>query len=191
MPAEPQGPLHQDACATAVDVPKWLTRLLQVDGNIGKLEEWLGILLVALMALIVNLQVLARYAFDKPFIWPEEVSRMVLIWMTFLGAAALIRRGGDIAVDTFIDMLPPHWRRAMLMVRDLVMVAVYGLVAWQGWKLAGNVAGMPLVATEWPTALLAWPVVIGGVLVVLHVVARRACAWAGLPARSHAAQASS
>jgi len=68
---------------------------------------------VALMALIVNLQVLARYAFDKPFIWPEEVSRMVLIWMTFLGAAALIRRGGDIAVDTFIDMLPPHWRRAI------------------------------------------------------------------------------
>jgi TRAP-type C4-dicarboxylate transport system permease small subunit len=69
----------------------------------------------------------------------------------------------------------------MLTIRDLVMVAVYSLVAWQGWSLAGNVAGMPLVATEWPTALLAWPVVLGGVLIVLHVMVRRVSVWSGLP----------
>jgi len=191
MPVEPLSSPRGDPGTAATTVPSWLTRLLQLDGSIGKMEEWSGIVLVAIMAVIVNLQVVARYAFDKPFIWPEEVSRLLLIWMTFIGAAALIRRGGDIAVDTFIDLLSPPRRRAMLLVRDLVMVAVYALIAWQGWRLAGNVAGMPLVATEWPTALLAWPVVIGGMLVVLHVVVRRACDWAGLPTRAHAAQASS
>lgn len=175
---------------SALAVPVWLAQLLRVDGAIGKLEEWIGIVLVLAMAIVVNLQVVARYVFDKPFIWPEEVSRLILVWMAFVGAAALIRRGGDIAVDTFIDLLPPPRRRAMLLVRDVVMVAVYGLVAWQGWRLAGNVAGMPLVATEWPTSLLAWPVVAGGVLVVLHMLVRRACALAGLPALAQTAHAS-
>ena len=161
--------------------PTWLPPVLKFDGRVGQLEEWLCILLVGAMAIVVNLQIAARYVFDKPFIWPEEVSRLILIWMAFIGAAALIRRGGDIAVDTFVDMLPPGRRRAMLTIRDLVMVAVYSLVAWQGWSLAGNVAGMPLVATEWPTALLAWPVVLGGVLIVLHVMVRRASVWSGLP----------
>lgn len=173
----------------AAFVPTWLSPLLKFDGRVGQLEEWLCILLVAAMAIVVNLQIAARYVFDKPFIWPEEVSRLILIWMAFIGAAALIRRGGDIAVDTFVDMLSPGRRRAMLAIRDLVMVAVYSLVAWQGWGLAGNVAGMPLVATEWPTALLAWPVAVGGVLIVLHVLVRRASVWSGLPDRGQTPQA--
>ncbi|MBP6853115.1 MAG: TRAP transporter small permease [Rhodoferax sp.] len=187
MPAE-SAPLSSGP--GAAPVPPWLVRLLRIDGGIGRLEEWIGIALVAAMAVVVNLQIVARYVFDKPFIWPEEVARLILVWMAFVGAAALIRRGGDIAVDTFIDMLAPARRRAMLLLRDLLMVAVYTLVAWQGWRLAGNVAGMPLVATEWPTALLAWPVVVGGVLVVLHVLVRRACAWAGMAPLAHTAQAS-
>jgi TRAP-type C4-dicarboxylate transport system permease small subunit len=155
--------------------PARLSPLLRLDSWIGTLEEWLGIALVAAMMGVVNLQVVARYLFDKPFIWPEEVSRLILIWLAFLGAAALIRRGGDIAVD----MLQPAARRVMHVLRDLVMVLVYVLVAWQGWRLAGNVAGMPLVATEWPTALLAWPVFLGGALIVLHVVVRRAVSREG------------
>ena len=190
MPAESEPTLSAAPAIGPAPVPVWLARLLRVQGGIGTLEEWTGIALVCAMAAVVNLQIVARYVFDKPFIWPEEVARLILVWIAFVGAAALIRRGGDIAVETFIDMLAPARRRVMLLIRDLLMVAVYALVAWQGWRLAGNVAGMPLVATEWPTALLAWPVVIGGVLVVLHVLVRLACAWVGMPTLTPARQAS-
>lgn len=174
MPPDPEA---RAGPANPVGRPAWLERLQGMDNRIGQFEEWLGIALVAGMACIVNLQVLARYAFDRPFIWSEEVCRLILIWMSFVGAAAMIRRGGDILVDTFVDMLPPAARRAMLGLRDVTMVLVYALVAWQGLRLAGNVAGMPLVATEWPTALMAWPVCLGGVLITLHVVVRRLSAW--------------
>jgi len=138
----------------------------------GQAEEWLAIGLVAAMAVVVNLQIVARYLFDSPFIWCEEVARLILVWLTFVAAAALIRRGGDIAVDTFVDMLPRDARHRVLAARDVLMIAVFGLVAWQGFRLARAVAGMPLVATEWPTSLLAWPVVVGCLLIVLHVALR-------------------
>ena len=107
MPAEFEPDRPAAPAIGPAPVPVWLARLLRVQGGIGSLEEWIGIALVSAMAAVVNLQIVARYVFDKPFIWPEEVSRLILVWIAFVGAAALVRRGGDIAVETFIDMLAP------------------------------------------------------------------------------------
>ena len=44
-------------------------------------------------------QVVARYVFDAPFQWSEEVARLALIWMTFISAAFVMAEGRHIAVD--------------------------------------------------------------------------------------------
>lgn len=148
-------------------------RLLRtVQTALGRAEELLAMLLVAALLVVVNLQIFARYIFHHPFIWPEEVSRLLLVWMTFIGAAALTRRGADLAVDTFIDMLPHGGRRALLIVRDALLVVVFTIVGLQGFELARAVNDMPLVATGWPTAMLAWPVIAGAALTVFHCVLR-------------------
>ncbi|MEJ1159165.1 TRAP transporter small permease [Prosthecomicrobium sp. N25] len=150
-----------------------LIALLGAAGNgIGRLEEAAGMALIVAMAVVVNLQVFARYLFHAPFIWPEEVVRLILVWLTFLASAALTRRGADIAVDTFVDMMPARARRAFLVARDMVLTVLFAWLALQGWWLAGSVADMPLVATEWPTSLLAWPVAIGGGLIAFHAATR-------------------
>lgn len=150
-----------------------LIGLLGVAGNgIGRLEEAVAMALVVAMAVVVNLQVFARYLFHAPFIWPEEVVRLILVWLTFLASAALTRHGADIAVDTFVDMMPTRMRRAFRAGRDVVLVVLFVWVAVQGWRLAAAVAGMPLVATEWPTSLLAWPLTIGGGLIAFHALTR-------------------
>ena len=138
----------------------------------GALEEWVGMGLLALMAIVVNLEIFARYVFGSPFIWSEEVTRLTLVWLTFIAVPALIRKGGDMAINTFIDMLSPSLQRWAHVFRDILMILVYALIAWEGYRLASAVSGMPLVVTNWPTALLAWPLVLGGVLVILHVAVR-------------------
>lgn len=149
-----------------------LRLLKSVQTALCRAEELLAMLLVAGLLVVVNLQIFARYIFSHPFIWPEEVSRLLLVWMTFVGAAALTRRGADLAVDTFVEMLPPAPKRVALMVRDAILVVVFAIIATQGWALARAVSGMPLVATGLPTALLAWPVIAGGLLVVFHCIIR-------------------
>ncbi len=139
---------------------------------VGWLEDAAIMLLVVAMTVIVNLQIFARYVFHAPMIWPEEVTRLTLVWLTFLGAAAMGRRAADIAVTTFVEMLPTEGQRLALLLRDAVLVALFALVAREGVRLADAVEGMPLVATEWPTALLAWPVAIGGGLMALHPALR-------------------
>lgn len=149
-----------------------LRRLRNLQTLIGRVEELLGILLIAALAAVVNLQIFSRYVFNAPFIWPEEVSRLLLVWMSFVGAAALTRRGADIAVDTFVLMMPGRARRLFHIGRDVTMIALFCFVAFQGVELAGAVAGMPLIATGMPTAMLAWPLVICGALTVFHCAMR-------------------
>lgn len=148
-------------------------RLLKtVQTALGRAEELIAMALIVALMVVVNLQIFARYLFHHPFIWPEEVSRLLLVWMTFIGAAALTRRGADLAVDTFVDMLPHRGRRVLLILRDVLLLAVFAIVGLQGFELAKAVNNMPLVATGWPTALLAWPVILGAALTVFHCVLR-------------------
>jgi TRAP-type transport system small permease protein len=158
----------------------------QVLRGLGRAEDWLGraeaafaMLLVAAMAVVVNLQIFARYLFNAPFIWPEEIARLTLVWLTFFGAAAAARSGTEIAVDTFVEMMPAGTRKAFRIGRDAVLVALFAFAAIEGYALAEAVAGMPLVATELPTALLAWPVVVGSVFMALHPLLRLVRALAG------------
>lgn len=144
----------------------------RLDRAAGWIEEAIGIVLVALLAVVVNLQIFARYLFSSPFIWPEEAARLLMIWIAFIGAAALTRRGADMAINTFVLMMPNRWQRRFTIMKDIVMAGLFAFVALQGYKLAVAVAGMPLIALGWPTAMLAWPLVIGGVLISFHSIMR-------------------
>jgi TRAP-type C4-dicarboxylate transport system permease small subunit len=144
----------------------------RLDRALGRVEEAVGILLVALLGIVVNLQIFARYLFSSPFMWPEEAARLIMVWIAFVGAAALTRRGADMAVDTFVLLMPARWQRRFGLAKDAVMAVLFVFVALQGYKLAVAVAGMPLIALGWPTAMLAWPLVIGGALIAFHSAMR-------------------
>ncbi len=153
----------------AIPARSWLDR---AEAGIGWVEEALGMVLVAGIAILVNVQVVARYLFHAPFIWPEEVTKLMLVWLAFVAAAAVSRRGADMAVNTFVDMMPPGWRRLVGCLRDAVLAALYLLVAWEAQRLVETLAGMTLVATDWPVALLVWPLVAGSLLLALHAAIR-------------------
>ena len=39
------------------------------------------------MALVILLQVFCRYALNHSLFWSEELGRMLLVWLTFIGAS--------------------------------------------------------------------------------------------------------
>ena len=155
----------------AAPARSWLGR---AEAGLGWIEEALAIGLVVAIGVLVNLQVVARYVFHAPFIWPEEVTKLMLVWLAFLGAAAVSRRGADMAVNTFVELMPPGWRRIVACARDLMLAGLYLFVAWEAQRLVEALAGMTLVATEWPVALLVWPLLLGSLLLALHAAARLA-----------------
>ena len=156
---------------------------------LGLIEETIAVTLLIGIAAIVLLQVIGRYILVNPFIWPEELTRLMLVWLTFVGAAAVTRRGIHIAVDTLVNALPTRAGLTLAVLVDLVTAATFVWVALLAARLAQNVATLPLAATQWPMAVMVWPAVAGCALIAFHAVIRAfAGAAAVVPDRQRARQ---
>lgn len=62
-------------------------------------EKTLAGLCLSAIVITMGSQVFARYVFGAPFSWSEEVTKLALIWMTFLSAAFVMAEGRHITVD--------------------------------------------------------------------------------------------
>ena len=129
------------------------------------------------IAVVINLQVVSRYVMDDPFIWPEEISRIFMVWAAWWGAAAVTRRGLHIRFDMLLLYIPPAAASLLESVVDLASGAFFVFLAYQAWLLIGTTAGLEMAATELPTSLLVWPVLAGSILAALHCGLRAAGRW--------------
>ena len=75
---------------------------------------------------IVIVTVVTRYGFNYVLSWSEEVPRYLLIWISFLGAAACVDLRDHIAFDYLYKRFPDRVRRA---VQLLINLAIFGF----GW----------------------------------------------------------
>lgn len=128
---------------------------------------------VAVMAGVIAYQVFGRYVLDRSPSWSEELARYLLIWMTMLGSAAVLRSGRHIAVTVLVDALGPGSRRAILAVRDAVLVTVSGLLAWWGLAFARLNATQDSPGMEIPMSIPYAALPAGAVLIVILVLLAR------------------
>ena len=70
---------------------------------------------VVLVALVVCtfLGVFARYLFNRPFNWLEEMQLAAMVWISFLMAGVCFRRGGHVAIEIIVDSLPERAQRVI------------------------------------------------------------------------------
>lgn len=61
--------------------------------------------------LIIVLAVIGRYVFGRSLTWTEEVPRYLLIWISFLGAAAGVARRDHVGFDVLFNAFPAPVRR--------------------------------------------------------------------------------
>ena len=87
-----------------------------------KLLEWLMALLLALMVVLVFGNVLLRYAANSGITVSEELSRWLLVWMTFLGAVVAIKEHAHLGTDMLVSRLGPLGKKVCLVLGPLLML---------------------------------------------------------------------
>ena len=61
--------------------------------------------------IVVVFAVIGRYVFGRSLTWTEEVPRYLLIWISFLGAAAGVARRDHVGFDVLFNKFPEVVRR--------------------------------------------------------------------------------
>jgi len=78
----------------------------QFNDKVLQVGRAIGIACVGLMVLAILIQVFFRYALNNALPWPDEAARFLMLWMTGLVAPTAFRRGGFVAIDMVVRMLP-------------------------------------------------------------------------------------
>ena len=77
-------------------------------------------LLVVTFVLTVN--VILRYIFSSSWVWTEELTRYLIAWATFVGAACCVTEGSDITIDSIISLLSQKGKRALSIVTTIISI---------------------------------------------------------------------
>lgn len=85
------------------------------------IEAAAAILVVAEVVLLGS-STIARYVFNHPIEWSDELASLLFIWLSVLGASIALRRGEHMRLTTFIRDLAPR-RRAWLDATAMLLVA--------------------------------------------------------------------
>ena len=85
------------------------------------LEVLLGSVVAALV-LIVLWGVATSYVAGSPSWWTEETARLLLIWLTMLGAPVALARHEHLGLEVFVDTVDPATRRRVAIFSELVVL---------------------------------------------------------------------
>lgn len=98
----------------------------RVDDAIASVEDIVITAIHGLMATLVILAVVMRYAFNSPLTWGEELIVALLTWMVFLGAAAAVRSQMHIRIDVLgpVFRMPRfNWLNTLTVIVGIVILA--------------------------------------------------------------------
>ncbi|MEH2591221.1 TRAP-type C4-dicarboxylate transport system permease small subunit [Bradyrhizobium sp. AZCC 1721] len=96
---------------------------------------------LAAMVVLVFTNVVLRYLFNSGIATSEELSRWLLVWLTFLGAIVALRLHAHLGVDTLVRALPPRGKLICFVVSYLLMLYVDALLTLGSWKQAALTFG--------------------------------------------------
>ncbi|MCP4579003.1 MAG: TRAP transporter small permease [Deltaproteobacteria bacterium] len=109
---------------------KWFDKVL------ARVEGWLIIAFLWLMVIFTFIQVCLRGLYTHAHFqwanalmghldWSEPFVRLLVLWLTFLGASLVTRENRHIRIDLMGSLVPPKW----LCVREFILSIVCVLVS--------------------------------------------------------------
>ncbi|OZI44730.1 TRAP transporter permease DctQ [Bordetella genomosp. 5] len=91
-------------------------------------EDWLAVILLALLALITFGNVLVRYFTDQSFAWTEEISVFLLIVLTMAGGSIAFVRNHHIRIEILADNGSARRQRVMGLIANGCVLAFFALL---------------------------------------------------------------
>ena len=117
---------HESAPNAAAPLPKEDSAPTRVPLAI---EDWLTVIIMALLALITFANVLVRYFTNASFAWTEEVSVFLMIVLAMVAGSAAVARNRHIRIEYFADSGPEARQRALAKFGAAMVALLFGLLA--------------------------------------------------------------
>jgi TRAP-type C4-dicarboxylate transport system permease small subunit len=106
---------------------------------------------------------------DHSIVWVEEVSRYLMIWLTFLAAGLVLRYGGHVGIDTLQNAFP----RGAVAIRAAIyalLLVFFATMLWLGARYAIVAWGQTTPVMQIPMGAVYLAIPLGFGLLILHLL---------------------
>jgi TRAP-type C4-dicarboxylate transport system permease small subunit len=111
-----------------------MTGLQRASNVLARIEDGIaGAVLTAVLAVVVY-ELALRSLFGQSNLWTDEISRVLLIALTYVSAIGLSRDGAHVRVGIFADQLGEHQRAILVRFCDLLCLIFAVSATWLGYK---------------------------------------------------------
>jgi TRAP-type C4-dicarboxylate transport system permease small subunit len=147
------------------------------------IEEYIPGALLGLTAVMLTADVVMRYVFNRPIQGVAEVAMLATVWLVYLSASGISRRGGHIALDLFTGRFGARGRAIFDIFAELVTIAVLSviLVTAIDYLSSGHFVTLPATGISKAFITVAIPISAGMMIVHSAIFLLRAVIGLGDP----------
>jgi tripartite ATP-independent transporter DctM subunit len=113
----------EQAITAAKDSSRAPIRFARVETVIAWVTELPAAILVGVEIGVLLVGVVARYGFNRPLTWTDELASILFLWLAMLGAVIALRRAEHMRLAFVVELAPIHWRRFLETLATLIMGA--------------------------------------------------------------------
>lgn len=146
---------------------------------VEKIEFVIGMILLSAITLLVFGAAVTRY-FGEPIIWSIDLSKMMFLWLCFIGATRAMRERGHLGVDFLVRLFSHRWRLIVETLMAVAFIIVMFYLGKEGVKLAFQNIEREYGDSGLPYYLVTLSVPVGFVLLSLQILANTVDAWGNI-----------
>lgn len=147
-----------------------LSSIEKISGLVNMLVEQLLIVTGAAICLILFAQVIWRYL-GSSLGWSEEVSRHLLVTITFLGSTVAYKRANFIGLRGLGQWFGPNCERAILLILQLLTLVCFGALSCFGVMYTLKAWHHSTASLQIPMAIPFAVIPLATTILVLHIAA--------------------
>jgi TRAP-type C4-dicarboxylate transport system permease small subunit len=140
---------------------------------VSSLERITGALFLILFVLN-TLRIFLRYFLGIAWLWEPDFSRLLFIWIVFIGATVLYVGKGHLVIDFFLDRMRQNNRERMHFIIDLVTTLFLFVLVLKGIEVTRVRMRIPFDTWDLPTGYAYVAVPICGAIMILITLVRMA-----------------
>jgi tripartite ATP-independent transporter DctM subunit len=144
------------------------------DALLGGIVEILAAALVAAEIVILFGGVVARYVFNHPLVWLDELASILFLWLAMLGAVIALRRDEHMRMTAATTILAQPARATFDTIATCAALAFLLLIAWPAYQYAEGESFITTSALGLNNAWRAAALLCGIVLMAIFALLRLA-----------------
>src|SRR5487761_2564682 len=145
-----------------------------IDRGLATIVERVAAILVVVEIAVLFAGMLARYVFNSPLVWSDELASILFLWLATLGAVIALRRGEHMRMTAVIGMMSSRARTFFDVLAAVGALMFVSLMLYPSYQYALEEGSIVTPALEISNAWRAAAMPIGALLMILTSVARLA-----------------